>query len=201
MPTGYTASIKDGITFQEYAMGCARAFGATITMRDSPRDTPIPDEFEPSNYHRESIEKSEVRLAEVKAMSVDECAVAAEKERQEKIKYHRGKIAEDKALEIKYRAMLEQAKSFVPPSEEHKEFAKFLVSQVEESIKFDCSSNYNKSELAKLDAEQDPEEWRAEQMAELGQSISYHFKEHAKEIERTNSRNKWVRQLRESLSL
>ena len=36
MPTGYTDKIKDGITFKEYAMGCARAFGALITMRDNP---------------------------------------------------------------------------------------------------------------------------------------------------------------------
>lgn len=45
MPTGYTAAIKYGITFKEFALDCARNFGACISMRDEPRETPIPDEF------------------------------------------------------------------------------------------------------------------------------------------------------------
>jgi len=36
MPTGYTADLNDGkqVTFQEFTMKCARAFGALIEMRD-----------------------------------------------------------------------------------------------------------------------------------------------------------------------
>lgn len=40
MPTGYTADIKDGITFRDFALRCARAFGATIMQRDE--DISIP---------------------------------------------------------------------------------------------------------------------------------------------------------------
>jgi hypothetical protein len=38
MPTGYTAGVADGtITeFREYALLCARAFGACIMLRDEP---------------------------------------------------------------------------------------------------------------------------------------------------------------------
>jgi len=57
MPTGYTAAVQDGTikTLSEYAMSCARAFGATITMRDEPSDAVIPDEFTPSPYHKDAI--------------------------------------------------------------------------------------------------------------------------------------------------
>ena len=47
MPTGYTAPIKDGISFNDFMWGCARAFGALIMMRDDPPGTPIPERFEP----------------------------------------------------------------------------------------------------------------------------------------------------------
>ena len=42
MPTGYTAIIEDdpNCTFEQYLMRCARAFGATVTMRDDPLDKP-----------------------------------------------------------------------------------------------------------------------------------------------------------------
>lgn len=50
MPTGYTADIKDGISFETYAMNCARAFGACVSLRDKPSGGKvIPDAFEPSD--------------------------------------------------------------------------------------------------------------------------------------------------------
>ena len=72
MPTGYTAAIKDGISFNEYALSCARAFGALIMMRDEPADAPIPDEFKPSDYHFKKIEEAKAELARLRAMSPDE---------------------------------------------------------------------------------------------------------------------------------
>jgi hypothetical protein len=42
-------------------------------------------------------------------------------------------------------------------------------------------------------------EWKAKQLAELRRSIAYHQDEHAKEIDRTNQRNKWIKNLKTSL--
>ena len=55
MPTGYTAKIADGQTFEEFILSCARAFGALVEMRDEPADAPIPEEFKPSAYHTTQI--------------------------------------------------------------------------------------------------------------------------------------------------
>ena len=52
MPTGYTSKIADGIGFKDFALSCARAFGACIEMRDDPSDKPIPNEFKPNDYHK-----------------------------------------------------------------------------------------------------------------------------------------------------
>ena len=51
MPTGFTCDIKDGITFERFALNCARAFGALINMRDDSLDAEIPDEIKPSDHH------------------------------------------------------------------------------------------------------------------------------------------------------
>lgn len=72
MPTGYTAAIADGISFTNYAMGCARAFGALIEMRDEPSDAPIPEEFKPSTYHLEELQKAQKKLHNLCKMSFGE---------------------------------------------------------------------------------------------------------------------------------
>ena len=34
--TGYTSKIAQDITFKDFVMSCARAFGALVTLRDKP---------------------------------------------------------------------------------------------------------------------------------------------------------------------
>ncbi len=63
MPTGYTADIAKGITFQQYAWSCARAFGALVMMRDEPSDAPIPEAFTPSDYHVKALAEARAKLA------------------------------------------------------------------------------------------------------------------------------------------
>ena len=47
MPTGYTCQIETGITFEQFALNCSRAFGALSNMRDDPSGTPIPNKIKP----------------------------------------------------------------------------------------------------------------------------------------------------------
>ena len=64
MPTGYTSDIYDGkdISFREYALKCARNFGAYVEMRDSSLDTEMPTEFEPSTYYRDKLDEALKRV-------------------------------------------------------------------------------------------------------------------------------------------
>ena len=60
MTTGYTDAVGKGeITeFKDYALLCARAFGACVSMRDEPLDAEIPEEFKPNDYHEKSLQKA-----------------------------------------------------------------------------------------------------------------------------------------------
>src|SRR5687768_6886698 len=80
MPTGYTHPVVDGkITeFNDFALSCARAFGALITMRDDAMDAPIPEEFKPeTNYHDDRIAADTKRMGEIQAMTLADANTAA----------------------------------------------------------------------------------------------------------------------------
>src|SRR6056297_1005549 len=94
MPTGYTHQIKDGISFEKYALGCARAFGATISMRDDPPDAEIPEKFDESDHHLEKIKEAQDNLNDFLSQKEDDLIARFSKEREETIKMYKNRIKE-----------------------------------------------------------------------------------------------------------
>lgn len=195
MPTGYTAAVKDGAVtaLPEFAMGCARAFGALIMMRDEPADAPIP-EFQPSDFNAKALEAAIARQAALKEMDPSACEEAALKAYNAQCTSRASEIRERTADRERYESMLEQVKGWEPPTNDHQRFKAFMVEQLQESIKFDCGE-YPMSELVHLTGAQ----WLAGELQHAQRDIDYHKKAHAEEVERTNGRNAWVKALRESL--
>lgn len=194
MPTGYTAAIKDGITFEQFALNCARNFGALIMMRDEPSDAEIPEAFQPSTWNATRLVAAREALAAVEAMTDDECRTQAAIDHKVACDYWHKKLRENGELESKYFAMLAEVKAWTPPSPDHQGLRKFMESQIEDSIKFDCGHAPDEPVLLSAD------EWRAAKIEHLTRDIAYHEKADAEEVERTASRNLWVKQLRESLA-
>lgn len=65
MPTGYTSPLYEGkeISFEQFALRCARNFGALVMMREEPLDTPIPEKFNPCEYCKREYEAgSDIQL-------------------------------------------------------------------------------------------------------------------------------------------
>lgn len=194
MPTGYTAAIADGITFQQYAMNCARAFGALVMMRDEPADAPIPEKFEPSDYHDKAIAESSAELGRLQSLSDAELlAEHATALREHAADYER-RVAESNAIRAKYEAMLVQARAYKAPTPDHQKFAEFMVDQIVNSIDFDCKVYEREGPPA------DPHHWRAQECARLVRDIAYHENGKREEIERTTKRNEWIAALRKSLA-
>lgn len=195
MPTGYTAAIAKGITFEQFAMDCARAFGATISMRDEPAGTPIPDEFKPSEYHKDAINSAKAELALLQKMSHADIEKSAADE-HEKAEAHRlQRLSEVRALRVKYESMLAQAVDWVPPSVDHEEMKSFMIQQITSSIDFDTCEDYYLTPSSRQTGQQ----WHARRIRVITDNIAYHAKSHAEEMERCAKRTEWVRKLRESL--
>lgn len=194
MPTGYTAPVGDGTVteFQQFALQCARAFGALITMRDDPMDAPIPDEFTPSTHHTEQLAKATTRLAELQAMTPEQIAAAAHEAETTRIQQEREWAAERAQKKARYEAMLAHANAYVPPSEDHENFRQFMIDQLTESIRFDCPD-------CEIAPECSPEEWHAAALKSAEWSIQYHTEEGEQEVVRAAGRTQWIQQLKASL--
>lgn len=197
MPTGYTAAIEKGITFSQFALQCARNFGALIEMRDEPMDAPIPDEFEAHGFYHNSLVAAQKELLKVRAMTESQCVTAAEKEHKSRVATADREIEKMVALRAKYEAMLAQVEAWTPPSPEHEGLKEFMREQITESIKFDCHSDYYERVL------QVPTmgglEWKANRVANLEADVARYQVEAAKDRERMQGRTTWVRLLKESL--
>lgn len=196
MPTGYTADVGDGTVtdFRDFAMQCARAFGALVRMRDDPADAAIQSEFAPSDYHVKALAEAREALASLRSMSIDQRQVAAEAANADAVASW--DLRESKRAETRrrYDAMLAHVKAWTPPTGAHVEMKNFMIQQLSESIRFDCVPTCSKPPTPlKRD------EWFAEAVAKAEYDIGYHTKEHAAEVARCAKRTAWIADLRRSL--
>lgn len=196
MPTGYTADISKGITFETFAMNCARAFGACVALRDEPPGGEfIPDRFEPSPYHAQRLEEAKADLAALDAMMPAELDRAAAKDYDEQETRRVTALADRKTLRGQYEAMLAKVRAWRAPTEEHVELKSFMEEQIIQSIEIDCGGTFYNKPTEMLTGEQ----WRDARRKALERSVNYHEREHAEEVKRSEDRSNWVNTLRQSL--
>jgi hypothetical protein len=196
MPTGYTADIQDGISFEKFTLQCARAFGATIMMRDEPMDAPMPDEFKPSDYHTKELAVAKEKIAELQVLNDEEKAIRCKAAYDADLAGWNKRKAEKEALEVKYKEMLAKVVEWQAPTPDHEGLKQFMIEQIHSSIKWDCNMEYDE-----MPVELSSEEWHAKMLAAAQWGINYHTKEHAEKVKRSEASTAWVQALKQSLNL
>lgn len=204
MPTGYTAGILDGtITdFKGFASTCMRAFGATIHMRDEGLDKEY-EPREPSDYHLDQIQdyKKEIELAE--SMTEEEYVTKEKTLMKEELVSVENSISKKKEQFKKLEKMLEEARNWNPPTDEHQEFKSFMMDQLERTIQFDADVEYyerKREELLDRFGEiLDGKEIKERTLDSLRSSLAYYTKSHQEELERCEKSNKWVKDVFDSI--
>lgn len=196
MPTGYTSDIEKGISFEQFVLRCARAFGACVTMRDDAHDTKIPNVFKPSPYHQEEIKTSEKKLKTIKKMTPKQCEEAAVRDYNKQVRENNYSIKKNEDLKAKYEAMIEEVQKWVPPSPDHTGLKTFMIEQLTTSITHDCDTDYYRKNKPK---QSNGEQWKAKELKELTEDIKYHTQENQKEVDRCRDRSIWVQLLKKSL--
>lgn len=196
MPTGYTAKLYEGEsqTFDEFAMGCARAFGALILMRDDPAGAPIPEFTPHTDYYEKALTRERAELAAAQNWTAEEAQSSADADYDRRLAQWTESDRSKREMRLRYESMLAEVDAWTPPSDDHVEFKKFMQEQLQSSIKFDCGS-YPVPEGPNGPA------FKASTIDRLLRSIQYDEEHIASEIERTNGRNEWVRSLRDSLGV
>jgi hypothetical protein len=189
MSTGYTCSIVDGegISFKDFVLKCARAFGATNDMRD---------EFKANtSYHDCTLERAKKELVRLKAMSIEEAEAGAMEEYKAMVAEEKRSIKDEAERRDKYNAMLKQVKDWEPPSGDHDGLKKFMITQITESIEFNCPVNRGREEVIKLSGK----DWLKKEIDKQLWDIKYSEKAIQEENERARGNTEWVRALRVSL--
>ena len=176
MPTGFTAKILEGITFQQFAMNCARATGSLIMMRDDPMDAPIPDSIPPdTRYYDDRLAEATKELKEAQEATPEYCKTKADEEYTKAMAEWTSRITEDKDTKAKYEAMLAKVEEWKPPTPKHNDMKRFMIEQIESSIRWDCVGEA-RTKPKKLTAKQ----WRARTIRYAKNDIKYttrHIKE------------------------
>lgn len=197
MATGYTAKLmEEGETFQEYALRCARAFGALIHMRDDPLDAPIPEHVAPSDWSKKKLAAAKTELERLENMGGNERIAFGEQAHAEDIVRRRASLDRDRAENARLMLMREQVEAWTPPSPEHLTYKKFMLDQITLSLH---DLEFGEKYLSAAE-EKAPVSYYAAAVAGAERDIEYHAAEQVKEVERAESRSLWIQQLRASLS-
>lgn len=196
MPTGYTECVQSGkvTEFSDFALRCARAFGALIELRDEPMDVPLPKAFGASSYHSKELQAAKERLEKLQSMTAAEAERACVKAHEKALRAHHEYEAEKRAQKARYEAMLAKAKEWKPPTKDHDGLKKFMVEQLSESISFDC--NHSSPEPKRVNWSI----WLADEIRGAERNVKYHTEHQAKDEERANGNTEWLNQLRQSVA-
>ena len=191
MPSGYTSDIYNGkeVTFKDFALGCARAFGACVMQRDDPADEK-PKIMPEESYHTEELKKLKKFEKPTKAQ-FDSYV-------KETIADYEKSIKEKNELKKRYSDMLEEVNNWQPPTKEHERLKAFMIEQLTESKQWDCGGSFFESELTSLSA-MTYEDYVTKKLAVYNGSIKYHKEYEAEDLDNIKQRNKWITDLYNSL--
>jgi hypothetical protein len=201
MPTGYTADIENDITFEDYVLGCARAFGATMHQRDdNMKDKPKLRNTE-SSYHVDALSRAKTEVAKLEAMrGVNDRTAFGKKVIEEETASNQEYFNKKVSLRNKYEAMLQKAYNWFPPTLDHENLKKFMIEQITQSIDFDCDTKYAMDRLTEL-SKANPLDKYNDALRRAYKDVEYHETELMKERERNADANKWISALYDSLGI
>ncbi len=195
--TGYTQMIaeNDNVSFKDFALRCARYFGALIDMRDKPLDAPIPERFEVDEHYRKNYEWAKDNYE--KFIANPPTYEQMEKRYNEYVAEETEKAKQEnekrRILRAKYEVMLIKVRKWIPPTPEYDNLKSFMIQQLEDSIDWDCDEYElnipNKDEW--IECFFSPNSLKRRMYSRL--------EDLQKEIARTERNNRWLKDLRESL--
>lgn len=196
MPTGYTSAIYEGenVSVQDYILKCARAFGATIMMKEESLDKEIPGRFEPDQFYKKRVDEKIKELQRIKGLTKEEIENEIKNNHDYILKANRERKEKNEILKNRYENMIAEVNKWEAPAD-HNNLKKFCLEQLEYSLKCDVSESYYDEEIAK----ESTDEWLNRNIERCERDIKYYTDEWIKEVKRVEERNLWIKQLRDSI--
>lgn len=191
MATGFTSKINEGISFKDFALDCARAFGAKIDIRcnSSAEEIKI---HEVDDRFLANLMRAKRKQTDFMSMTDEALRNRWQGDHHLRVREWEIRVERKKELLEKYKAMLAEVEAWEPPSENHTGLKNFMREQIEESIKWDC-------EIDEKPTQETFEDWRKSLVEYYKDDVDYHLKRLEEERTRAAENNKWSRQLFKSL--
>lgn len=204
MPTGYTEKVQKGeITeLKDFALQCARAFGACIMQRDDDPNE-LPKLLSTDSYHLNVLQELQKRKTNLSKRSRKRFIQQEKNNTKRYIRENLEMIAEQANDEIRYKNILQQVENWQPPTNDHNELKKFMIQQLEDSIEWDCNNSYNMAALKEYNAltDEDYNDMYDKRMEEVNKKIDYHMIQHSNQIKNIEEKNRWITELYKSFGL
>lgn len=182
-------------SFREFALGCARAFCACVMIREEQIEGDIP-EFKPSLHNLRELEEAKAERHHLIEMSDEERIKFGQAKKDEEIenceKYLSREVIENLRLSI----MRDKVLAWKVPSKDHVELKSYMLDQLKISAH---SLQYSENRLrdAKTSFARD---YYDRALDEANRAIEYNENAQLEENSRTNDRNRWVNELKASLT-
>jgi hypothetical protein len=193
MPTGYTCIIEDGNpTLKQYALRCARAFGALSHMREDGLDAPLVARRPDTEYEEKRLAAARRELEVARALTPADAQKLVDEQYVERRKSWEKRELERCETLDKYERMKIKILAWEIPSPEHQKLKDFMLSQIEDSTR---GMKIASPPPTKLDAK----DYLADLLDSLQDDVIRYSKEIKKIQESTESANKWAKDLMESL--
>lgn len=192
MPTGYTSEIYNGkeLSLKEFALTCARQFGACIRLRDEPITGDIPV-FEPERYHLDELEKNKQEQQAFFSMTEDQLREQYQKEVEEDRQHIAQMNEQSQQIKKRYDKLLLEVRQWVPPTPDHHNLKTFMIDQIERSYGVDCFEY--KSHMPTTF-----EKWKEDKINKFIRDDKYHREGYEKECTNVARSNAWVNALKGS---
>lgn len=192
MPTGLTAKIYEGekLTLREFALRCAKQFSSAYSYDgDLPLDKP--PMLKGSDYYELAIKRTNEELTRLEYLRkhIDEVKQIIEKERQDFILREENRFKLLTELGQRYDAMIAEVEGW-KVSEEYKYLKDFMLEQLRESKRFDCTKVHIQEPQQKS-----PEEWLNDNFKYVYEKLAYYQEEIDKKTEFYKEANKHLQGL------
>jgi hypothetical protein len=197
MPSGYTADIEKDISFEDFVLGCARAFGACIMQRDDSAGDK-PKLREEDTYYAEKLPEELAFLGYLQSLDDAQQEEFGNEERDKEISRIRGKLDATQALLTKYQLMAEKVGAWEPPTPNHVNLKEFMTGQIVESINFDCDTSYY-TKLLQAAVTKTPLDFYQEALKNAEWQCDHYENQLNESRIRVKEANDWIIQLYKSL--
>lgn len=199
MPTGYTAKLcNEDQSFTEFALTCARAFGACIMQRDDMYEPPKLREKD--TYLVDALAQAKKALAKMKKMSAERREAFGRRTINEDIQRCNEQIEEHRVTANRIKKMIAEVERWQPPSSDHTSLKSFMLEQLRTTLDHDGDASYYEKEKSRLLA-MEPIDMYNDHLKRAEWNVQYHAERLVKEEVRVDDANDWIIQLYDSLGI